>query len=311
LKWDGTTVYSAMNGGAFSSTAFAFLPQGTTGNLYLGANWNAGAPLSTFNGYLDGVSLWRGKVLTDVQWQNFYNAGVGQEYYSGAWHSGGVGTALDLPAPVAFFSMNGAAGETDTVGALSATVIGATPASVAGKIGNARAFVSAAANGANLQVADTPALKFDGRDFTVAVWFNLTQNNSLETMIVKGNEFNLTYDSGQSGLTATLTGTPNASLLRAGVIATGAWHLAVVWYDRTAHTLNLQLDNGTITSVAATTVIANQGYAFRLGGIIMEANYLDGILDAIAKWDVVLTSTQRTNLWNAGAGREYISGAWT
>jgi hypothetical protein len=82
LKWDGTNIYSAINGGAFKSAAFG-LPQGTTGDLMLGKNLGAG--FAYYDGWLDAVGWWRGTALSDAQWQNFYNAGAGREFTNGYW----------------------------------------------------------------------------------------------------------------------------------------------------------------------------------------------------------------------------------
>ena len=81
LKWDGTNLYVASNGGAFSSIAYS-LPQGTAGDLRVGASVS---PLQSMNGMIDALAFWRGTLLSDVQWQSYYNAGTGREWNGSVW----------------------------------------------------------------------------------------------------------------------------------------------------------------------------------------------------------------------------------
>ena len=224
------------------------------------------------------------------------------------------------PAPAAFWRMTGLANasEVDTVAGLTLTQSGGV-GSALGKLGNARTFNSAASQSLML-AGSNAALSFTGA-FTFALWFNMptlpTDANN-HYMAVKGtspHEFalNLMQFSGtnfQLNLYAGSSPIGYVELSNQAIMA-GTWHLLIAWRDTAAGVLGLQLDNGTPVTASMTGTVS-AGNDFRLatyfGG---TSQFFNGLLDAIAKWNVALSASERESLWNVGAGREYLSGAWT
>jgi hypothetical protein len=218
---------------------------------------------------------------------------------------------LLLPAPTAFWRLEEATGQrADSVGGMNLNSGGGT--GVVGHIGNACQF--SAVSGDVLYRANAPALSFSLGSWTVALWFQLTSNTSQMVMMFKGGlnpEMYLQYDPAAPGLAVIIGGAPtNVTVDWAGVIAPGSWHLAVASFDSVARTLSIQLDNQTPEIEPAPTTINATTGTFCLGSYALNSSYFDGLLDAVGKWDRVLTAGECTKLWNSGAGREFVNGAW-
>jgi hypothetical protein len=83
------------------------------------------------------------------------------------------------------------------------------------------------------------------------------------------------------------------------------WHLVIGW--RTGQEIYIQVDGGTVDSDLTTGVFGTLSfftpqpmYAGHPGGF-----GLDGKLQGIGLWDRILTSQERSDLWNGGAGNNY------
>jgi hypothetical protein len=220
--------------------------------------------------------------------------------------------SLDLPAPIVFWRLEEASGSrADSVGSndLTSTGVGFG----VGHIGNAATF--AAISSARLHHADAPELKFSLGSWTVALWFNLASNTQSMCLMFKGTitpEMYIAYDAGEPGISMELGGLPVYETVGlVGEIAPGDWHLVVAWFDTVAGTVSIQLDNGMPETDTAQLTINSTTGEFALGAYDNSSAYFDGSLDAVGKWDVVLTPAERTALWNGGAGREFANGAWS
>jgi hypothetical protein len=84
----------------------------------------------------------------------------------------------------------------------------------------------------------------------------------------------------------------------------GTWHFVVCWHDPVANTINIQIDNGTPDSTAHSAGIYVGTDNFVLGAGTFALS-LDAVLDELGFWKRVLTSDERTELYNAGDGRDY------
>lgn len=95
-----------------------------------------------------------------------------------------------------------------------------------------------------------------------------------------------------------------ASSLGAPALAT--WYLLVVWHDATADTLNIQGNNGTVNSAAHSTGGWDGSHSFYVGGVNGLDTY-DGLLGPLMFWRRVLTSQERSDLYNGAAGLSYAA----
>jgi hypothetical protein len=88
------------------------------------------------------------------------------------------------------------------------------------------------------------------------------------------------------------------------------WYFYVCWHDSVNNTINLQINNGTPISKSYSAGVATSSARFALGALLSNnspyAPYaMDGLIDEASFWKRVLTSDERTWLYNSGNGRGY------
>jgi RHS repeat-associated protein len=153
-------------------------------------------------------------------------------------------------------------------------------------------------------------------DFTLAAWAYLDTKGISRTVISKwdsaGNnrEYLLSYnwEDNRFKLTVSNNGTATTSLKAdsLGSPAVYTWYFIVAWHDSVNNTLNIQVDNGPVDSVAYTSGVFGSSAEFRLGASDNSMPlYWNGRIDGAGFWRRVLTSTERSALWNAGLGCDY------
>ncbi len=198
-----------------------------------------------------------------------------------------------------------------------------TVTSAAGKVGNTAVFTRA--NAEWLSRADNVSLSTGDIDFTFAGWVSLTSKPSTGGVgmgiVGKWNtgvaerEHLIYWDEtldrflfvvSANGTTSAFV---KADTLGAPVI--GTFYFVVGWHDATANTINIQANAGTVDSVAHSTGVRDGASNLTIGayagvdGTPLAATDLDGRVDELGFWKRVLTSTERTNLYNAGTGIAY------
>jgi hypothetical protein len=191
----------------------------------------------------------------------------------------------------------------------------ASPVYVPGKISNAVDLELGSSQ--YLWIADNASLSAGDTDFTIGCWVKQETKTAVADRIISkrqsttnccydlyyggtGNDyFRLTiYSSGgtQRVVNASTFGSPSI----------GTWHFVVAWHDSTANTINIQVNNGTVDSLATTGVTPHDSTAtFMIGNLQQVARYWDGLVDEAFFYRKVLTPSQRSWLYNNGAGRSY------
>lgn len=105
------------------------------------------------------------------------------------------------------------------------------------------------------------------------------------------------------------TGHGSAGVTWSGNPTTGTWYFIVGWHDPTANTINIQVNNGTVDSVSHSNGIYDGGGAagrqINIGRLVEYTQYMDGLIDEVCVWNSVLSSDERTWLYNSGAARTY------
>jgi hypothetical protein len=124
----------------------------------------------------------------------------------------------------------------------------------------------------------------------------------------KSTEYSVRYQKATNTLRFQIRG--GATGLRvdapAGTLANGSFHFVVAWWDPLPApngSIHVQIDNGATTSVNTTqtcpTTLTN---LYRIGAT--GSGFLKGSVDAVGLWQRVLSPAERTNLWNAGVGKQ-------
>jgi len=89
-------------------------------------------------------------------------------------------------------------------------------------------------------------------------------------------------------------------------ISTGTWYFLVAWFDASAHTLNLQVNNGAVNSVSSGAAIPIDGIgAFEIGARNLLSYPINGVIDEVGFWKKTLSVQERTDLYNSGIGNTY------
>lgn len=81
-------------------------------------------------------------------------------------------------------------------------------------------------------------------------------------------------------------------------------YFVVCWHDPTNNVVGIQVNDGTANTTAHSAGIFDGNGAFQLSGVEF-GNYFDGLLWKVAIWRRVLTTEEKTWLYNSGTGRSY------
>lgn len=222
---------------------------------------------------------------------SFRHAGAG---------GGGETLATDL---VAHWKLDEASGtRADSHGSFDLTDNN-TVTSGAGLLGDAAEFVAANTEFLNRLSIDSTDLVLGDFDWTFALWVRAGSLSSASGLITWGSpgvDMGLRAAATTGGISIrTASGNHSAS----AAISTGTWALLVVWFDAANDLIWLQMNDGTAESFAQATV-ASAATEFRLGRSEFSQMF-DGRIDSVSVWRRLLDSSERSDLYNAGAGLNY------
>lgn len=184
-----------------------------------------------------------------------------------------------------------------------------------GIINNATAYVRTSSE--FLDIADNTSLSMGDIDFTLAGWVYLDSKTSNLSIIGRWTgagdkrEYLLLYLGGATDrfhFTVSADGTGTATTINAdnhGAVSTGTWIFVVVWHDASANTINIQVNDGSIDSTAHTAGVNDSDGRFDIGATEESLDFWDGRLDSWSVWKRVLSSAEKTDLYNGGLGLDY------
>lgn len=189
-----------------------------------------------------------------------------------------------------------------------------TVGSTTGVVDGARGFESD--NAEYFSLASNSELQAGDIDFTWAFWvkFGTPAGSEAEYVLSKDDgatdrEYGFVWNgfTGQLYFEVFRSNTGITAVWPGGTPSADAWYFCVCWHDATANTVNLQIDYDTPTSQATGGALDSAGAAaFEVGARTASGPfYLDGTVDEIGFWKRVLTSDERTELYNSGNGRDY------
>lgn len=188
-------------------------------------------------------------------------------------------------------------------------------AGVSAQTGFAAQFVRL--NSEFLSRADNPSLSIGNIDFTIACWVWIDSKPGLNMGIISkwgtapNREYALCHHTGFDRFTFYVspdgTAFTSAFANAFGSPPLSTWTFIAAWHDSVNDTLNIQINNGTVNSVAYATGGFDSGTAFEIGRIGLSDNFcFDGRVDAAGFWKGrCLTAEELTYLYNAGLGRQY------
>jgi len=190
-----------------------------------------------------------------------------------------------------------------------------TVTSATGKLGAAGDFE--VDNIEYLSIASNSSLNTGDIDFTFSAWVRLESKGANRFIIAKDHitsgqrEYALYYSSVADRFRFELhSATDSATNVTANALGSPAlstWYFIVAWYDSAADMMYIQVNNGTVNSAAKGTLQAGSSAEFRIGarqytGLVQP---FDGLIDEVGFWKRVLTSDERTQLYNSGSALPY------
>lgn len=196
----------------------------------------------------------------------------------------------------------------------------ATVTFTTGKVGNAASFASA--SNQYLSVASNAALQTGDIDFTLACWVNMTTKSATMGIVSKSNstlaagiEYDLFYTTATDRFRFRVsTGSANVTVddTTLGAPSTGTWYFIVCWHDSVNNQIGISTNAGTAVTAAHSTGVQSNTFPFEIGRDCADTTRdFNGLIDEAALWKRVLTGAERTELYNAGSGRDYayVAGA--
>lgn len=180
----------------------------------------------------------------------------------------------------------------------------------AGKVGYAAGFD--AGEGMILSHASNASLQVGDIEFSIAFWFNAdTIGTALISKYSAGNgrEYAIDTYGASSNLRFYATsdnGTPTTlNEATQGTLSATTWYFVVCWHDPVANKLYASINNQTATEAAHSGGIYVGTSSFYIGTRDVGGDYYGGYIDQCGIWKRVLTSDERTWLYNSGSGRSY------
>lgn len=184
----------------------------------------------------------------------------------------------------------------------------------AGKVNNGGQFTATSTQ--YLSHTDNATFSMGDIDCSFAAWVKLDSLGTTRSIVYKltnaagfPREYGLEYNSG--GLFSFfVTNTSNNwdGLVQAttfGAASSGVWYFVVAWHNSVANTINIQINNGTVDSAAYSVGIRDGTAPFTIGSAD-NISVWDGMIDEVGVWKKVLSSTERTDLYNGGSGNTLV-----
>jgi hypothetical protein len=214
---------------------------------------------------------------------------------------------------VAYYSLDEASGNAiDAHGSNDLTETGGTIDSATGKVGNCRDFETGDTEYFTLN--DNTDLSTGDIDFTFAVWVQLESTSEGFPVILSKDDasVNQEYRLWFNGTRPTMTVWGSASggnrddVTWGSDLSTATWYFIVGWHDSVNNQIGIVVNAGTAVTVGHSTGVYDGSAAFRVGNRGSNDLHWDGLIDEIGFWKRVLTAEERTELYNSGAGRDYV-----
>ncbi len=217
----------------------------------------------------------------------------------------------------AYWALNEASGSrSDSVGSETLSDNNST-GSTTGIISTAASFVTA--NSTFLDRASDATLQTGDIDFTVQAWVKLTDKATVYSFVSKRDqnasgkgEYLLWYNSFVDRFQFIVYNNDEADQLSVdadnlGSPTAGIWYLVHGWHDSVNNLIGIAVNAGTADTSSYAAGVAASASAFSIGAKETSFNHdcMNGAIDEVGFWKRILTSGDRTQLYNGGAGLAY------
>lgn len=171
-------------------------------------------------------------------------------------------------------------------------------------------------NNSGVRRVDGPVFDRGDSDFTFAGWFKLYLTNGFYYLLSKEGtsqyEYSLTYDNSTDRITwriwSNCAGSGNRDVVASnfGSPGTNSANFIVMWFDTTNNVVGVSVNDGTPNTTSTTNFPCASTSTFYLCTVSFTGTpSINGYVDEVGYWSRVLTSAERTELYNSGAGKTY------
>jgi hypothetical protein len=294
---DGTIDSVSHTTGVFNSAA-AFT---------VGCHLNSGSTTNHFDGMLDQIGFWK-RVLTGAESTKLYNGGGGLAYAA-------LNQVAILDGLISFWELGEASGTRNDAHGINDLDDFNTVTSATGKVGDAALWT--AANSERLAIAGASLSLNPSTAATWCFWYNATSgpgdlasfwtkwdHGISSTWLFQPDNLFIAASAGDTG--------SNRNLVPAGTFEAGEWNFYIIEFDgsQTGNLNRLKLfKNDTAVTLTSTGTIpatlVTSTAEMQLGSCTTLGRFHNGMLDQAGFWSRVLTSAEKTGLYNSGAGLSY------
>lgn len=170
---------------------------------------------------------------------------------------------------------------------------------------NALARLFTAANSESLTRASEAALVTGDIDFSFEAWFKATTIPGDGSIVCKASAFITDYRIYLHNAVGPVLETDGTTVTWGTALSTATWYQVICWHDATANQLGITVNDGTPQTVAEGNNNTSTGvFAIGKRGSNNDG-YFNGLIGPVRFWKRMLTSLERTELYNGGAGRTY------
>jgi len=166
-----------------------------------------------------------------------------------------------------------------------------------------------------LAIADNVDVSVGDIPFTFVAWVRLDQSSKNLAIFSKGDtgatrEYLLFYDNSVDRFAWGVTG-PGGEAIRVVADNFGgldgrnpnSWYFIIVWHDSANNQIGIQVNNGIANTIAHSGGVVDNTSSFNIGAWLDLGDFeWDGRIDEFGFWKKVLTSQERSDLWNSGNG---------
>ena len=200
----------------------------------------------------------------------------------------------------------------DSVGNNPFTAPGSPPSRIPGKLGKGLQF---SGDPQHLAINDNTSLATGNTDFFMAIWVYLDSKAADMAIISKtfgtvgaSDEYLLEYHVGSDRFRFNVSDGSAVTTVSAnnfGSPSTATWYLVMAWHDSVNDQIAIQVNNGSANTAAHSTGVNDTStrliIGFTEGG---GPNYVFlGRLDEMGLWNRILSTDERSQLYNSGNGR--------
>ncbi len=172
------------------------------------------------------------------------------------------------------------------------------------------------ANSEYLSIVSNPSLQSGDVDLVIGGHFTLDTKAVDSTLISKWvttgdkREYRLFFDQSEDRFRFEVSATGTSTVVNVDADTLGSPSVAtkyfiLAWHDKNTDTINIQVDDGTVDSVAHTTGMTALGGAFELGAEEAGTFPFDGNAVSVLVGKKILSAKEKTLLYNSGAGKPY------